>query len=329
MRASTAERGDAGRWVPGALALVAAMALALLLSAPAHAGTPTVINLLVNGYAESGVGSTDGETVSPVPIPGWTTSANFTEHAYMATGLFPGTDVSDAIDGGDQFFAGGPGATDENAVETASQEVDISPGAAQIDGRRVRAHLAAALGGFAGQADNARVKATFLDGAGKALDKVTIGPVMPADRESATTLLPRSADVPVPPGTRTVRVLVTARRLEGDYNDGYADNVTLTLSVGDPLPATIGPKGNPLGLPKAHGCVRKLRLRLRHTRGAKIVAATALVNGRRKASKRGSNIKRLTVRHLPHRRFKLRVNARESDGTRLISQRRYRGCRRR
>src|SRR5690349_15467079 len=85
-------------------------------------------NLLVNGNAESGTGSSDSSTTAPVPIPGWTTTTNITEHTYDPAGsaAFPDVNASAAISGGGQFFAGGPANGAGNTVETATQDIDVS-----------------------------------------------------------------------------------------------------------------------------------------------------------------------------------------------------------
>jgi hypothetical protein len=109
-------------------------------------------------------------------------------------------------------------------VSTATQIGRVSSDAGAIDAGRVQATLSALLGGWEGQEDAATVQATFLGSSGSGLGSTTIGPVTAADRGNRSTLLPRSATVPVPPGTRVVRVLITARRASGVYNDGYSDN---------------------------------------------------------------------------------------------------------
>ena len=46
-----------------------------------------------------------------------------------------------------------------------------------------------------------------------------------ADRNSVTTLLPRTVTAPVPAGTRVIAVTSPPRAATGSYNDGYTDNV--------------------------------------------------------------------------------------------------------
>jgi hypothetical protein len=205
--------------------LLAALALAVLI-APATAGAQVPSgNLLTNGNAEAVAGSADGTTV--VVPPGWTTDGAFTEVAYGAPDFLT-TDDSASWGGGASFFAGGP----DSAASSATQTVDVAGAAAQIDGGGVSATLSALLGGYATQADSATVTAAFLTASSGTLGTLVIGPVTPDDRQSATMLLSRSATAAVPAGTRSISVRVDATRSEGAFNDGYIDNVSLTLGTG-------------------------------------------------------------------------------------------------
>jgi hypothetical protein len=295
----------------------------LVLAAPAGAAIPSG-NLVVNGDAQTGTAASGSSTVAPVPIPGWRTTANLTEQLYDATS-FPDATAAAAIGGGTQFFAGGPPATGDNTNETASQDVDLSAAAAEIDAGGVTATLAAALGGFESQADAARVDATFLAADGRALGSVSVGPVTAEDRDGQTQLLARSASGLVPVSTRSVRVVITATRVEGSYNDGYADNVSLALAAA-PAPSAATPGA--VRLPRAHGCVRRLRVSVRAATGTSIVAAEARANGHTVAVRHGAHPGRVTLTRLPAGRFRLRVVATQSDGVRLVAARTYRGCRR-
>ena len=67
------------------LAAVVAGGLLVVSSATARAAVPSG-NLIVNGGAEVGTGPSDSATTAPAPIPGWTTTANLTEHTYDPAG---------------------------------------------------------------------------------------------------------------------------------------------------------------------------------------------------------------------------------------------------
>ena len=68
------------------------------------------------------------------------------------------------------------------------------------------------------------------------LGALTIGPVTAADRNDTTGFRPRTGFVTVPRGTLTIRVVMTATKYAGAYNDGYLDNVSLMLSSAPPTP---------------------------------------------------------------------------------------------
>jgi|GEM_PF-3396761 len=221
------------------LTVVAALAVA---APPARAALPAG-NLLADPGGEAGTGANDSSSV--VPPPGWTASPSFTLVAYGAPDFLTTQDAQ-TLGGGRSFFAGGP----DGDVNTATQTVDVGAAAADLAARPVFATLSAQLGGYAGQSDAAFVTAQFESAPGQPLGSVQIGPVSEADRKGVTTLLARSASVAVPAATRLIVVTITATRSDGQYNDGYADNVSLTLSGGAP-PAY----GRTVGVAVASGSV--------------------------------------------------------------------------
>jgi hypothetical protein len=60
---------------------------------------------------------------------------------------------------------------------------------------------------------------------------LTIGPVTAAGRGGVTDMLLRSANDVVPVGTRSILTRITLTRFSGSSNDGYADNLSLTLAA--------------------------------------------------------------------------------------------------
>lgn len=208
-------------------------------------------NLIVNGDAESGAGALNDS--STVAVPGFVTVGNFTAVVYNAPGGFPVTGDPGVSAGGANFFAGGP----NNANSSASQAIDLSSGAAFIDTGTSAFALSAYLGGFETQDDNAVLTIRFLDQLNAVLGSVTLGPVTEPERSGVTGLLFRSTSGFVPIGARTADVQLNMTRLQGSYNDGYADNLSLVLrgpaGGGVPEPATwalmlIGFAGVGLGL---------------------------------------------------------------------------------
>jgi hypothetical protein len=200
---------------------------ALIAPASASAAIPAG-NLLVNPGAEAGPGATDASAI--VAPLGWTVESTFTAVAYGAPD-FPTAADATALGGGANFFAGGPG----GATSAATQVVDVSGAAAEIDAGKVAATLGAQLGGYSSQTDRATVTATFLTPENNATGSVTLPPVTATDRNSVTGLIARTASGAVPLGTRKISVRIDATRDAGSYNDGYIDNVSLVLGTA-PVP---------------------------------------------------------------------------------------------
>src|SRR3954451_24201945 len=122
-------------------AALPALALGLIVAAPARAEIPPG-NLVVNPGADGAAGATDSSGV--VGIPGWSTEANFTAVRYGTPDFLTAAD-SAKWSGGANFFAGGPG----TPASAATQTVDVSRAAAEIDAGGVSATLAALIGGWA------------------------------------------------------------------------------------------------------------------------------------------------------------------------------------
>ncbi|HHK42688.1 MAG TPA: hypothetical protein ENJ50_09750 [Planctomycetaceae bacterium] len=191
-------------------------------------------NLIKNGDAESGPGSSSGGTVSN--IPNWTTSGNFTVVQYDAPGGFPTSSGPGPASRGNNFFAGGP----NNGFSSASQTIDISSIASQVDTGSIVFSLTGYLGGFSNQNDNAVLKIDFLDGSASSLGVAQIGPVLASDRSNTTGLFFRSTAGNLPVGTRAIGVTLEMTRTAGSYNDGYADNLSFVLqSNAVPEPASL------------------------------------------------------------------------------------------
>jgi hypothetical protein len=199
--------------------------LAIAVAAPpasAQAAIPNG-NLLANPGAEASTGTGDPNVA--MPPSGWTTSAGFTAARY-GTADFPSTAQAAQLHAGLNFFAGGANV----AQSTAAQTIDVSSAATEIDAPKARATLTALLGGKGSEGDNAKVVARMLGSGGATLGSITLGPVSSADRDGLTSLMSRTKTVNVPAGTRRIVVTITAQRSQGTFNDGYADNVSLTLA---------------------------------------------------------------------------------------------------
>jgi hypothetical protein len=182
----------------------------------------TSANLIVNGDAEAAVGSTNG---APVATPGWTSTGEATALAYGSGGYPALTDPGPA-DRGMNLFIGGQ----DDATSSLTQTIDVSADVAAIDASAVTYTLSGWLGGFEDQEDYATLTVTFQDMSGDSLGTGTIGPVTAEDRSDLTGLLERDTTGPVPPSTRSVLVVLAMVREAGANNDGYADDLSLTLS---------------------------------------------------------------------------------------------------
>ena len=189
---------------------------------------PTAGNLLANPGAEQGTAAED-DTASPAP-PRWRRTGGFTSVRYgTVVGLvaFPSLDAASVLGAGDAFFAGGP-----SGAATATQVVDVSGWAPEIDGRAgVTMRLSALLGGFRLSDDRAVVSAHFRGPSGERLRGFSLDAVTAAERGNATMLMARIASAPVPRLTRSIAVTVRSGTPGGTYNDAYVDEVALVPRV--------------------------------------------------------------------------------------------------
>ena len=212
---------DRGRRAALAAIGIAVIALGMSLTAGAQS---TAKNLIVNGNAEQGPSSPNGYDVVP-EVPGWTRRGGFTVVDYGAAD-FPSIQASTALHGGAKFFAGGPG----NAGSAVSQTVSVASQKQLIDSGKARATLSGFLGGFALQEDSLIATAVFLGQSGARRGAMLkLGPVGAAARKLQTGMIRKTVTGVVPKGTRSIRVTLSANRTSGSYNDGYADNLSLTI----------------------------------------------------------------------------------------------------
>jgi hypothetical protein len=224
-------------------------------------------NLIINGDAELGPGTTDGSTVPPASLPGWTAHGNFTVAQYDSGCASSGNDGCAFVwpdssagppDHGQNLFVGGirsgnQGSTacgqDSPDVSCATQSIDVSALASSIDANNVPFHLSGYLGGFVDQTDNAVLTATFESGGEfGVLGTAHIGPVTPADRNDQTKLLLRSTVGIVPPRTRTIDIRLDMTYGSTGIIDGYADSLQLILSSGiTDMALTVAPGDDTTG----------------------------------------------------------------------------------
>jgi len=220
---------------PAVVAAVAATGLATLLAtvvAPAVAGAAThpaakakVVNLVKDAGAESAKPDSDG---GKVKVPGWTPAkgSQFTAVAYGASGGFPDSSSPGPKHRGKNFFAGGPSGNTSGATQSDSLKAYATP----ISQGKAKFRLSGWLGGFSSQGDYAKFTVTWTSAKGKALGHATIGPVTPSQRHDVTGLLFRATSGTVPKGATQAVLTLHMVRESGEYVDGYADNLSLTIS---------------------------------------------------------------------------------------------------
>jgi hypothetical protein len=301
--------------LPG-LSLIALLAsLALAAGTPAASASQT--NLLQNPGAEAGTGAGESETVDPPPD--WTVTGEFTAVKYGAEGGFPTPANGTAVEGGTNFFGGG-----NSEVSTATQTVNVSASAAAIETGKELATLSADLGGYSSQGDNMVITATYLSATGAALGSLTIGPVTATERNDETELLPRSATGAIPAGTRSIQVVMTSTRLEGEYDDGYGDNVSLTLGG----PEVFGSTGV-VSAPADKQCLSKraFPIHINQPAGITYRSVAVYVNGRRVSLARGSRITApVNLRGLPKGRYTVKITITTNTGKEITGTRIYHTC---
>ncbi len=207
--------------------LVASLGIAVVGAVPASAATK---NLILNGNAESGAGSSTGAVV---PVPDWTdsTGTSFTAVKYGATGDGFLTATSPGPKNrGVNFFAGGP--NDPNDSIVATQTVNLAPFVNSIKTGHVTAKLAGWLGGSGTRTDEAFVELDFKNSKGFLVgSSMTLGPVTEADRGGKTELVQQSDAAAVPKSARSAFVQLSFGREAGQtYNDAFADDISLKLA---------------------------------------------------------------------------------------------------
>lgn len=181
------------------------------------------VNLILNGNGDLDAGSASGAHVA---VTNWTTSSAFTVIPYSAGNGYPGPGDPGPPARGNNFFAGGNGA----ALSTATQEIDLSANAADINAGNVIFELSGYFGGFSSDNDNARLSATFFNG-NTSLGIVTVGHATAKDRGNATGLLLRRGSGTVPVNATRVVITQTMTRISGNSNDGYADSLQFICNL--------------------------------------------------------------------------------------------------
>lgn len=224
---------EAGVKRTAAIAAVLLLALAFVLPSAASAVIPSG-NLIANRGAEEGP---SGEVGNRLPIPGWSTAAGAA--GFMAIEYRPDGDpaprlhVSDPNTSGCRaFFGGGEGVS---TMTAATQTIDVSAAAAEIDTGSVSARTSALIGQVSapGEGDLGEVRHEFLGAA-----ENVIGSASMANAGTVDQLQLAEQAVAVPVGTRRIRVSLIAQA-SGSSNLVYFDDVGLTLDGSSPNTAPL------------------------------------------------------------------------------------------
>lgn len=264
-----------------------ALAAALLLAAPlaARPGAIPGGNLVQNPGAEASPGTIDDTVVKPTV---WTTTGALSVWKYPAReGDRPTTAFAATIGGGENFFSGGPGGV--TGQPTASQTIDVSGAATEIDAGQVGATLTAFIGGYTVSEDVATVSARFLDASGAPLGSVRIGPVNRDDRKRLTVLLRRSEQANIPKGTRSIGVVIAVTVDNNGKNHAYVDNISLTLGKASTTKATLTVKCS----------VATLVATVKPAAGQKVKRVTFTTSGRKVADTKAPFTARFPTKGLP------------------------------
>ncbi len=179
-------------------------------------------NLIVNGGAETGT------------TTGWLVTGGAQTVEY-GTPDFPTITGPGPAQRGAWFFSGGS----NDAVSTLSQTIPLSAWNGVIAAGRAECTLAAFLGGYSSQDDNAILNVDFRDGNGVSLLARTLGPITAADRGSVTGLISRQSVLFLPTSTASAVVTVTCTRVSGSWNDAYIDAMSLVLADKTPPAAPV------------------------------------------------------------------------------------------
>jgi hypothetical protein len=226
MTRNSARSAVAGLAMSGLAVLACAAAAPALAEASSHpAVTAKVVNLIQDPGAESAKPDSAG---GQVKVPKWNPAkgSQFTAVAYGTSGGFPASSSPGPKHRGKNFFAGGPSGNTSSASQTDS----LKAHAALIASGKAKFQLSGWLGGYSSQADYATLTVTWISAKGKALGHTTIGPVTPTQRHDVTGMLRRSKSGTVPKGAAQARVSLRMVRKDVAYIDGYADNLSLTIT---------------------------------------------------------------------------------------------------
>ena len=208
----------------GAAVLPPVAAQAALAGPARSAAAAAPVNLIKDHGAEKARPNSRG---GPVPVKHWTPvrGTSFTAVAYGTHG-FPGPHSPGPGHRGHNFFAGGP----RGRTSGATQAVKIGAYLSLIRGGHAAFTLSGFLGGEGTRGDYATLTITWKSVHGQVLGHLTIGPVTERQRRGVSGLERRTRTGLVPRRTSQAVVSLRMVRTRPGYIDGFADNLSLTIS---------------------------------------------------------------------------------------------------
>ncbi|MBL0156071.1 MAG: hypothetical protein IPP47_03000 [Bryobacterales bacterium] len=183
-------------------------------------------NLVVNPGAEAGAGMTGSDQEPVKDVPGWTLTGPVTVAKYSGDSFNAVGDYGPVERGANYFISGSGG-----GKALATQTIDLSVAAAEIDAGRVRYYVAGYLGSHAQMDFLGGVKAEFQDAAGKVLLTSTIRGPVGDEGNYPGALLSRSVSGFLLPNTRSVVLTLDMTAPEADHTGFSADNLSLVLAA--------------------------------------------------------------------------------------------------
>ncbi|BEP14640.1 hypothetical protein acdb102_29510 [Acidothermaceae bacterium B102] len=205
-----------------AVVLATSAALTLLGPVATASAAAKPVNLIKDPGGEL---SNPDQTGDQVPVKFWTPlkGTGFTTGRYNSPG-FDEPFLPHAPHPGKAFFAGGP----DSHLSGATQLVPLT---SALVAKGQAAFVASGyFGGFSDQHDYMSLTITWETAKGKAISKVVLGPVTEEQRKGITSVYLKSKTGVVPKNATQALLLLHSVRTDGLYNDGYADNLSLTLS---------------------------------------------------------------------------------------------------
>ena len=189
----------------------------------------------MNGDAQ--LGPADGSGASPVTIPGWTKIGSPDVLTYASgLGVQPGAGDLAPINGGKNYFSGGPGPA--GGFSEIMQTIDLSGRGANIDAGSVTCSFSAYLGGAPSQgsaSNGAILYISFKDASSNDLLQSNLS----GYSVSVSELAYRAAVSLVPAGARSIVVRVHFGGGDGPSR-AFADNLSLVLTAPAPPESVLG-----------------------------------------------------------------------------------------